>query len=195
MTANADVYAAGRLRIHVFVASALLTFGRPVSGQLLDAPTFIPKTSDTRLRFWAVDVGARATWSSGLSPQAELGVSRTVAMKFPFTFAAGARWDAGGAKRDDELRFSQRLAATFDVRLHRRARDAFVFLRVAPGALVEREVHPCIEGSVGFALPFAEMDDDPTEHLPRFWIAPDAGFSFVPGMSGPFGRAVVTMSF
>lgn len=197
MTANADVYAAGTVRLLLFVPTLLLAslLGR-ASAQILDASNFVPKTSDTRLRFWAIDAGARATWSSTVAPQGSFGVSRTVGMKFPLTIALGAGWDVGGAKRDDGWVLSQRLLGRFDLRWHARSREAFGFLRAAAGMLGERSgVAAAFEGSVGASLSIAEMDEDPTEHLPRLWLAPEAGFSYAPDLHGPFARVTATMSF
>lgn len=197
MTANADVYAAGTVRLLLLVPTVVLTCViERANAQLLDPSGFVPKTSDTRLRFWGIDAGSRATWSNGVAPQGSFGVSRTVGMNFPLTFAIGAGWDIGAAKRDDAWGLSQRLLGRFDARWHARSREAFGFLRAAAGMLVDRAgVEPAFEGSVGLSLSIAEMDEDPTEHLPRLWLAPEAGFSHASGLNGPFARLMVTMSF
>jgi len=170
--------------------------------QMLETPTFVPKTSDTRLRFWALDAGARATWAldtSTLAAHSSFGASRTVAMWFPITVALGARWDTGAAKRDDAFVPSQRVVGALDVRWHARSRGAFGFVRLGVGIAGDRVgTGLAADASLGLAVSFAEMDDDPTEHLPRFWLSPELGFSYTrgaTGLGGPFTRLVATMSF
>lgn len=175
------------------------------SAQLLDDSGFVPKSSDTRLRFWAIEGGLRGGYSpttASAPAHGAFGVSRTVGMKFPLTLAIGARLDLGAtraAKTDDASGFSQRLLGALELRRHARSRDGFWFARLGLGGAHDRRgLGLGAEASVGGAVSFAELDEDPTEHLPRFWLAPEAGLAWSPshpGAAGPFARLTVTMSF
>ncbi|MBI2395672.1 MAG: hypothetical protein HYV09_39265 [Deltaproteobacteria bacterium] len=186
-----------RLPWHAVLLALLVLVSSTAPAQLLDPPTFVPKRSDRRVRFTAVDVGGGGAWlldAKRASADVAVGVSHTAAIVRALTFAPGLRW--GGGTGDDRRALVHRVSASVEVRWHPGGRDGYGFVRACPGVAWPHEGAVfALQASVGASWWFAAMDDDPTEAWPRLWLTPEVGFAWgAEALRGPFARLSLTLS-
>lgn len=178
------------------MAALLVLVTSTASAQLLDPPTFIPKRSDRRVRFTALDVGVGSAWllePRRVSANAALGASHTVAIVRTLTVAPGLRWDVSTAP---ERTLVHRVVACGELRRHSDARELYTFVRACPGLAWPRDgLVFAFQASVGASWAFAAMDDDPTVAWPRLWLTPEVGFAWGgDALQGPFARLALVAS-
>lgn len=194
------------------ILAALLLLPATATAQTADG---VPSRADTRVKFWAIDTGVRNTFvkdaaydpysKNDAMTQWSVGMSRTTIVRGAFSFAPGFRWDVGSssatARGAETNILAHRLTVPLEARYHE-ATWLYFFGRAAPGAVYQRsKVNdpslgeamidtgwvPAADFSLGASLMFANFSDDPTSRAPRFWITPEAGYSWA-------GRANAALS-
>lgn len=174
-----------------------------------------PTPSDTRVKFWSIDTGARTTFvkDAGYDPysrndaltQFSIGMARTTIVRGNFSFAPGFRWDVGSsastARGAETNLLAHRITVPLEARLHAEP-WLYVFGRFAPGAIYQRSRVqdaalseamtdsgwvPAADVSIGASIMFASFASSETSHAPRFWLTPEVGYAWA-------GRASAALS-
>lgn len=183
------------------------------AAQTYDAPPESSTRRGTHVKFWSVDMGLRNAWVRDASydpystndafTQWSMGMARTTYVRGAFSFAPGFRWDVGSssatARGAQTNVLAHRLTIPLELRLHA-DRFFYAFARAAPGLMWQRaRVEDASLGeqladsrwvaaadlSLGASFLMIDPDDDPTSHLPRFWVTPEVGYAWA--ARGPRG--------
>ncbi len=185
---------------------AALAAAAPALAQEDAPPSPASPRVDTRVRFWAFDLGLRTTFvaDSGFDPystdnrlgQSTLGLSRTTHVFGAWSFAPGIRWDTGTssatARGADAALTVHRLSLPLELRNHL-TRGIYAFGRLAPGATSARQKitdaslsEPLTasswllsaDASLGASFNVLSFSSDPTSHAPRIWLTPEIGYAW-----------------